>query len=126
MTTPKPGHKVRGSSTGRPLMAALDLFGRRWSLRIVWELRAGALGFRALQQRCDNMSSSVLRQRLAELLDARLVEQLPDTSYALSALGQGAYQALRPLVRWSNRWAAEFADAPSSADQDLKRTTDTF
>ena len=107
MATPKPGRKVRGSDTGRPLMAALDLFGRRWSLRIVWELHAGALGFRALQQRCDGMSSSVLRQRLAELLDARLVEQLPDTSYALTRLGQDAYQSLRPLVRWSDRWAAE-------------------
>jgi DNA-binding HxlR family transcriptional regulator len=86
-------------------MAALDLFGRRWSLRVVWELNDGPLGFRALQQRCENMSSSVLRQRLTELTDARLVEQHPDTSYALTALGHGAYQALRPLVRWSTHWA---------------------
>ena len=77
-------------------MAALDLFGRRWSLRIVWELRDGALGFRPLQQRCHGMSSSVLRQRLTELLDARLVCQLPDTRYELSPLGQGAYKALAP------------------------------
>lgn len=125
MTTPKPGQKVRGSSTGRPLMAALDLFGRRWNLRIVWELRAGALGFRALQQRCDNMSSSVLRQRLAELLDARLVEQLPDTSYALSALGQDAYQALRPLVRWSSHWAAELADISTPNEANPKDKADS-
>lgn len=87
-------------------MAALDLFGRRWNLRIIWELRHGAVGFRALQQRCDNMSSSVLRQRLTELLDARLVDQQPDTTYALTDLGRGAYQALRPLVRWSDAWAS--------------------
>ena len=30
---------VRGSRTGRPVMALLDLLGRRWSLRIIWELR---------------------------------------------------------------------------------------
>ncbi|WP_157545734.1 winged helix-turn-helix transcriptional regulator [Hamadaea tsunoensis] len=41
-------------------MAALDLFGRRWNLRVVWELRHGPVGFRDLRQRCDNMSSSVL------------------------------------------------------------------
>jgi DNA-binding HxlR family transcriptional regulator len=105
--TPKPGRVVRGSTTGRPLMAALDLFGRRWSLRIVWELHGGALGFRALQQHCDQMSSSVLRQRLGELLEARLVTQHPDSAYALTELGQGAYEALRPLVRWSDRWATE-------------------
>jgi DNA-binding HxlR family transcriptional regulator len=41
MPTPRPGEPVRGSATGRPLIAALDLFGRRWSLRIIWELRDG-------------------------------------------------------------------------------------
>jgi DNA-binding HxlR family transcriptional regulator len=107
MAVPKPGQPVRGSTTGRPLMAALDLFGRRWSLRVIWELNDGPLGFRALQQRCENMSSSVLRQRLTELADAHLVEQHADTSYALTALGRDAQQALRPLVRWSARWAEQ-------------------
>ncbi|MGI5420805.1 hypothetical protein [Actinomadura luteofluorescens] len=45
-------------------MAALDLFGRRWALRVVWKLQDVPLGFRTLQQRCDDMSSSALRQRL--------------------------------------------------------------
>ncbi|MEU7843327.1 helix-turn-helix domain-containing protein [Micromonospora sp. NPDC049114] len=91
-------------------MAALDLFGRRWNLRIVWELRHGPVGFRALRQRCDDMSSSVLRQRLTELLDARLVAQQPDTTYALTELGHGAHQALRPLVRWSDQWASAMTE----------------
>jgi DNA-binding HxlR family transcriptional regulator len=101
-------------------MAALDLFGRRWSLRIIWELRDGELGFRPLQQRCDNMSSSVLSQRLTELLDARLVYQLPDSRYALTPLGHRAYQALRPLTRWSNEWSEELqkstAESPGHAE----------
>jgi len=29
---------VRGSRSGRPIMALLDLLGRRWTLRIIWEL----------------------------------------------------------------------------------------
>jgi DNA-binding HxlR family transcriptional regulator len=86
-------------------MAALDLFGRRWSLRIVWELRDQPLGFRALQQRCENMSSSVLRQRLNELIDAGIIEQAPDTSYALTTIGRGAHAALQPLASWSATWA---------------------
>lgn len=117
MAVPKPGRPVRGSSTGRPLMAALDLFGRRWNLRIVWELRAGALGFRTLQQRCDRMSSSVLRQRLTELLDARVVEQQPDSAYRLTALGHDAYRVLRPLIRWADEWAAALShDSPAGDD----------
>ena len=82
---------VRGSKTGRPIMALLDLLGRRWTLRIMWELREGPLGFRALQQHCDNMSSSVLRQRLTEMLAAHLVVQQPDKAYALTELGDGVY-----------------------------------
>ncbi|KUN37453.1 HxlR family transcriptional regulator [Streptomyces longwoodensis] len=87
-------------------MAALDLFGRRWSLRILWELRAGPLGFRPLQKRCDDMSSSVMRQRLTELLDARVIHQLPDSRYELTPLGQEARHALNPLARWAEHWAA--------------------
>jgi DNA-binding HxlR family transcriptional regulator len=109
MSVPTPGQPVRGSTTGRPLMAALDLFGRRWNLRIIWELQHGPVGFRALQQRCDNMSSSVLRQRLTELLDAHIVAQQPDTAYTLTSLGRRAYRALRPLVRWSDDWASALA-----------------
>ena len=43
---PVPGKRVRGSRTGKPIMAFLDLIGRRWALRILWELRGGSLGFR--------------------------------------------------------------------------------
>jgi DNA-binding HxlR family transcriptional regulator len=116
MSLPKPGQPVRGSATGRPLMAALDLFGRRWNLRIIWELQHGPSGFRALQQRCDNMSSSVLRQRLTELLDLKIVQQQPDTAYALTKLGYNAYRALRPLVRWSDDWAFALAADAESTD----------
>ncbi|MEH0985463.1 winged helix-turn-helix transcriptional regulator [Micromonospora sp. CPCC 205556] len=97
-------------------MAALDLFGRRWNLRIVWELRHGPVGFRALQQRCDNMSSSVLRQRLTELLASHLVEQQPDTTYALTELGHGAYRALRPLVGWADEWASAMAEETEATE----------
>jgi DNA-binding HxlR family transcriptional regulator len=87
-------------------MAALDLLGRRWSLRILWELRAEPLGFRALRQRCDAMSTSVLRQRLVELVDAGLIEQDEQQRYRLTTTGTELGVALRPLLRWSERWAA--------------------
>ncbi|ACU76314.1 transcriptional regulator, HxlR family [Catenulispora acidiphila DSM 44928] len=86
-------------------MAALDLFGRRWVLRIVWELRDGPLGFRPLQQRCDGMSSSVLQQRLTELQESLLVERDEAGAYRLTRLGVEARDELRGLTRWSERWA---------------------
>src|SRR5690349_19834991 len=72
MTAPKIGAPVRGSKTGRPIMVALDLLGRRSTLRILWELRAQRLTFRALQEACET-NSSLLNTRLAELRSLGLV-----------------------------------------------------
>ena len=94
---------VRGSTTGRPIMAALDLLGRRWTLRVLWELRDGPLGFRELQARCDGMSSSVLRTRLVELVDEGLVVQDAE-GYRLTRLGSELGTAIEPLSEWATRW----------------------
>lgn len=101
--TPRPGKPVRGSTTGRPVMAALDLLGRRWTLRVIWELYQQPAGFRELQRRCDQMSSSVLTTRLNELAGARIVVGDAD-GYRLTALGRDLVAALDPLQAWSKRW----------------------
>lgn len=85
-------------------MAALDLLGRRWTLRVLWELSHGAAGFRDLQARCDSMSASVLATRLRDLQDAALAEQAPE-GWALTALGRDLVAALGPLTGWSETWA---------------------
>jgi DNA-binding HxlR family transcriptional regulator len=103
--TPMPGRRVRGSETGRPLMAALDLLGRRWALRILWELRDGPLGARALRAKCDEMSSSVLYERLNELYEARLIQQDDALNYELTPSGRELGNAIEPLNEWSRRWA---------------------
>jgi len=105
---PQPGQPVRGSQTGRPLMAALDLLGRRWALRLLWELRTEPLGARALRQRCDGMSSSVLYDRLNELGGAGLITKDTSGDYMLTPLGADLGAALDPLDRWSQRWAAQY------------------
>lgn len=87
-------------------MALLDLLGRRWALRILWELRAGPLGFRAIQARCGGMSPSVLSQRLGELTEAGILEQRETTDYALTPRGAALLDALRPLSDWAKLWDA--------------------
>jgi DNA-binding HxlR family transcriptional regulator len=96
-------------------MAALDLLGRRWSLRIMWELRQGSLGARALRTQCDGMSSSVLYERLGELQTAGLVTQGEERLYALTPLGAQLGQAISPLDAWARRWAAAAASSSSPA-----------
>ena len=104
-STPIPGHPVRGSTSGRPIMALLDLVGRRWALRIVWELHEGDATFRDLAHRCDDVSSSVLRDRLRDLTVAGIVER-GDRGYRLTTDGRELMELLRPLGQWSQRWAA--------------------
>ncbi|HXD55456.1 MAG TPA: helix-turn-helix domain-containing protein [Solirubrobacteraceae bacterium] len=95
-------------------MALLDLLGRRWALRVLWELREGPLQFRALQARCDGMSSSVLNDRLGELRSAGIVE-LGEEGYALSEEGVRLLAGLEPLQAWSERWAARAVTPRASA-----------
>ena len=111
-STPIPGRPVRGSTSGRPIMALLDLVGRRWALRIVWELHEGDATFRDLAHRCDDVSSSVLRDRLRDLTMAGIVER-GDTGYRLTTDGRELMELLRPLGQWSQRWAARANAADS-------------
>jgi DNA-binding HxlR family transcriptional regulator len=85
-------------------MALLDLLGRRWALRVIWELREDRLSFRALQARCEGMSSSVLNQRLRELRAAGIVE-LDAGGYELTSEGQRLLAAFSPINDWADRWA---------------------
>jgi DNA-binding HxlR family transcriptional regulator len=101
MPTPAPGRLVRGSRTGQPIMALLDLLGRRWALRVIWELRADPLTFRELQAACGGISSSVLNARLGELRTAGIVAD----GFVLTAEGRRLLEAYGPLGAWARRWA---------------------
>jgi DNA-binding HxlR family transcriptional regulator len=108
MPKPIPGPKkraVRGSRTGRPIMVLLDLLGRRWTLRILWELREQALTSRALRTACDEASPTVLQARLSELRQAALVELVPAGGYQLTALGRELHETFLPLHRFAERWS---------------------
>ena len=107
---PRPGRAVRGSTTGRPIMALLDLLGRRWALRVLWELRGGeSLTFRELQARCAEVSSSVLNDRLRELREAGVVTATPGEGYSLTREGARLIDDLAPLDGWAKRWARRTA-----------------
>lgn len=99
---PAIGHPVRGSSTGRPIMVALDLLGRRGALRVLWELRERSLTFRLLQAAAET-NPALLNTRLKELRAASLVEHVAD-GYQLTDWGRELVQAFLPLSDWASRW----------------------
>ena len=95
---------VRGSKTGRPIMALLDLLGRRWTLRVIWELNRRRLSFRSLQDACGRISPTILNTRLAELRHADIVA-LDEDGYALTVEGKRLIDELGGLHEWAERWA---------------------
>src|SRR4051794_9971490 len=94
---------LRGSRTRRPIMALLDLLGRRWTLRILWELRESTLTSRALREVCDDASPTVLQARLADLRHAGFVE-LVTGGYCLTEMGRELHGTFLPLHRFAERW----------------------
>jgi DNA-binding HxlR family transcriptional regulator len=88
----------------RPIMRLLEQLGRKGTLRILWELRDGQpQSFRALRVSTDDMSPSVLNDRLKELRAAGIVE-LVDAGYGLTESGGELVKRLNPLNQWANRW----------------------
>jgi len=96
--------RVRGSRSGRPIMVLLDLLGRRWSLRILWELRGQPLTSRALRGACDEASPTVLQARLTDLRQAGFVELVRAEGYRLTVLGRELLETFLPLHRFAERW----------------------
>jgi DNA-binding HxlR family transcriptional regulator len=93
------------------MLALFDLLGRRWALRILWELRVEPATFLELHRRCDSMSTSVLTQRLVELRDAQLIEKDQAGSYALTEAGSLLLGRLDGIDEWTQEWARTIRNA---------------
>ncbi|EPJ46978.1 MAG: transcriptional regulator [Osedax symbiont Rs1] len=104
MSIPLPGKPVRGSKTGKPIMALLDLLGRTWALGIIWHLSQGPATFRELQQRCEKISPTLLNTRLKELKALQLIAT-QDQGYLLTQQGLSLFKIICPLGEWSKQWA---------------------
>lgn len=106
MSIPIPGSKVRGSKTGSPIMAILDLLGRKWALGIIWNMGDKPIKFRELQSKCETISPGVLNSRIKDLKEAGLIIRTLE-GYILDKKGLELQALLFPLGKWSNSWAED-------------------
>lgn len=83
------------------LNEAFDLLGRRWALRVVWEVRRDSLAFAELRTRLG-ISPSVLSSRLRELEEAGVLDRDPVRRYRLTAHGRELARLLYELNRWAS------------------------
>ncbi|MCV7089361.1 MULTISPECIES: winged helix-turn-helix transcriptional regulator [Mycobacterium] len=85
----------------------MELLGQRWILRVVWELEPGPLRFLDLRHRMDNCSSSVLSERLRQLLAAGVIVKNPTKRWELTTAGAQLGSALTSVWDWAESWARE-------------------
>ena len=107
-------------------MAILDLLGRRWALRILWELHQnGPSSFRSLQKLCGDISPTVLNARLKELRQAGIVELQDGGGYFITEEGEALGKNIYQLNIWAKRWAERkgFVKMPLSKKTSSKKST---
>jgi len=116
MTLPIPGAPVRGSKTGKPIMALFDLLGRTWCLGIIWQLSLSNATFRQLQARCEDISPTLLNTRLKELAQLGLVIKTA-TGYGLAEQAAALALLIKPMAPWANDWAENLPEQLTSKDE---------
>jgi DNA-binding HxlR family transcriptional regulator len=94
--------------------AVQDTLGRKWHLRIVYQLlENGPMGFSALKSEVVGVSSKMLSESLTRLEDDGLVhreivsDQPVRVEYSLTERGR----ALQPVVSAVVEWGAEYGSA---------------
>ncbi len=92
------------TTSRRPIMLLIDLLGKKWAMRILWELNQEPCSFRTLQSRCGNISPTVLNTRVKELVAANLVAKAKPNGYHLADLGLELIELSRPLNKWVTKW----------------------
>lgn len=88
--------------SNRPIMILLDSLGKKWTLRIMWELRNGPFTFRALQEACDMLSPTTLNARLGDLKTLGIIEH-HSAGYQLTAKGLELAETMIGLTRWADK-----------------------
>jgi len=85
-------------------MQLIDILGKKWVLRILWELKTSPCTFRELQSRCGDLSPTIINTRIKDLCAAQLVYKSPDSGYQLSQDGYELIELFYPLNDFANRW----------------------
>lgn len=93
--------QVGSPSSDAPALELFDLLGRRWAMRVLWELRSDGLTYRDLAARIPDLSTSVLTHRLRDLRQAQLVEHERGAGYRLTARGRNLVAHLERLRQWA-------------------------
>jgi DNA-binding HxlR family transcriptional regulator len=97
---------VRSKTYHCPVEAAVDVFGGKWKVLILWWLQQRTWRFAELRRQIPGVTEKMLTQQLRELeadgIVARRVYPTvpPKVEYSLTAYGRSLKRALRALCDW--------------------------
>jgi DNA-binding HxlR family transcriptional regulator len=107
-----------------PISLALDLIGDRWSLLIVRDLMfAGKRYYRELLRSDEGISSNILAERLARLVDAGVLSRTGDPThkqkaiYSLTPMGIDLLPIVAQLGIWGRKYLPVTAETGAQAKQ---------
>ncbi|HLY25515.1 MAG TPA: helix-turn-helix domain-containing protein [Aggregatilineales bacterium] len=93
-----------------PIARTLDVIGDRWTLLIIRDLLRGTHKYQDLLDSLTGISTNLLAERLARLVDEGLVartlytEKPPRAEYHLTEQGQELGAVVDALFEWGTQW----------------------
>jgi DNA-binding HxlR family transcriptional regulator len=106
-----------------PISLALDVIGDRWSLLIVRDLMfAGKRHYRELLRSDEGISSNILAERLARLVDAGILSRTGDPThkqkaiYSLTPMGIDLLPTVAQLGIWGRKYLPVTAETGAQAE----------
>ena len=107
-----------------PISLALDVIGDRWSLLIVRDLMfAGKRYYRELLRSDEGISSNILAERLARLVDVGILSRTGDPThkqkaiYSLTPMGIDLLPIVAQLGIWGRKYLPVTAETGAQAEQ---------
>lgn len=114
-----------------PINLSLEIFGDTWTLLVLRDMMFGAKRrFGEFQQSDEHVSSNILANRLARLVDSGLVTKADDPTHALKtiySLTEKGIQLLPIIVQigaWGSRWIPDAKKLDTSARKVVRSIQD--
>jgi len=109
-----------------PIIASLDVLGRRWHLVVIDRLMDGAKRFSELKRSISPVSNKVLSQTLKEMEKDGLIQRIVISGYpvmvrySLTPKGSELRRVLKELRAWGERWLSPDNEVPEPRRSTIK------
>jgi DNA-binding HxlR family transcriptional regulator len=114
-----------------PINLSLEIFGDSWTLLVLRDLMfAGKRHFRELLQSDERISSNILADRLARLVEQGMLTKSDDPTHrqkAIYSLTEKAIALLPVVVQigaWGSRWVPDAKKLDAASRRDMRESTE--